>query len=91
MANNDEFEALLNDKNFIAHYGGVIQGEKNKRLTGDFAQAAQTQPILFNKQFYFSHEMPSETVFSPDFIDNLMSYYKAAMPMNRFLAEAIAE
>lgn len=91
IANKNEFEDLLTQKDFVAYYGGIIQGEKNKRLTGDFAKAAETQPILFNKQFYFSNELPSNTVLSPDFIDNLMAHYQAAMPMNRFLAEAIAE
>ncbi|MEY4928093.1 MAG: hypothetical protein RI894_2529 [Bacteroidota bacterium] len=88
-ANKDEFVSLLQQPAFVAYYGGEIRGEKNKRLTADLQRAAEAQPLLYNKQFYFVNELPSSTCLQADFVDILMQHYNAAMPMNDFLAAAI--
>ncbi len=88
LNNNERFEELCAESDFKAFYGGEIRGEKNKRLPTELQKAAEEQPILFNKQFYFVNELPSDTCLKSDFIDIIMQHFNAAMPMNRFLEES---
>jgi len=47
----DEFANLLEDPEFKELFG-TIAGEKGKVLQAEFREAAASQSILFNKQFY---------------------------------------
>jgi len=53
----DDFKDVADEKNFVATFGG-IRGDRNKRLTKEFADAAQNEPRVFNKQFYWWLELP---------------------------------
>ena len=90
ISNMDEFQALLEDKNFKAKFG-TIQGEKNKRIAKEFREAAEQQPLLFHKQFYYAHEMSAETLLRDDLVDFVMEYYHASRPMSAFLSRAAAK
>ncbi len=60
-SNLDEFNRLLNDKNFKKHFG-TIRGEQNKRISKEFADALDKQPLIANKQFYFFSELESNKI-----------------------------
>lgn len=83
------FEALINEADFKEKFG-EIQGEENKRLPSELMEAAQKQPLLFKKSFYFVHEFKPETILRDDLPELLMEYYLTGRPVTRFLAKAIS-
>src|SRR5690606_15344096 len=51
-----KFSKLLKEKDFVKYFGGVIQGEKNKVIPKELKEAAEKQPYILNKQFYYMAE-----------------------------------
>ncbi len=90
-AQPERFERLLNAPAFREKYGGQVHGEKNKRLPTEFAEAAQRQPLLFNKSFYFFAKLPAETILREDLPEICIEYYLAGKPLGDFLTEAIMD
>ena len=86
---NDEFNKLLKNKKFVDMYG-EIRGEKNKILAKEFKEAAQDQPLIFNKQFYYFGQMEPELALEKDLIERIYAFYEAAKPMKKFLMNAIS-
>ncbi|MEM7105183.1 MAG: DUF2461 domain-containing protein [Bacteroidota bacterium] len=87
-ANPKAFEKVLNDKAFVEKYGG-LHGETNKRLPSEFVGPAQSQPLIFNKQFYYFADLPAETLLDEHLLDTVMTYYNAGKPMKNFLSTAL--
>ncbi len=85
---SERFRALIQAPDFVQKYGS-LQGEQNKRLQPEFTDAAKTQPLLFNKQFYYMAELSSEVALGSDALSTVFSYYQTAKGLNDFLAEAI--
>lgn len=83
----DEFNKLISDKDFVETYGEV-RGEKHKRLPKELKEAAEIQPLIFNKQFYYFTELPPETILQDDVIDMIMERYKIGKPVAEFLGRA---
>lgn len=75
---------------FVRHFGEV-QGERNKVLPAEFKEAAKSEPLIANKQFYFVAELPPAQVASADLADVLMAHYKAMRPVNDWLAKAMRD
>src|SRR5687767_845666 len=51
--NLKEFSAVYNDKKFKDKFG-KLQGEQHKRLTPELQEVAVKEPLIANKQFYYS-------------------------------------
>lgn len=83
----DELNQLVSDKDFVKRFG-ELRGEKNKVLPKEFKAAAETQPLIFNKQFYFFAEFAPETILQENFADLVMDYFEASGPMRKFLTKA---
>ncbi len=88
MQNKDRFNQLITDPTFVAKYE-TLRGEQNKRLPKELTKAAEEQPLLYNKQFYYMAELPPDHVLREDFLDFMMEYYMAAKPVKDFLKEAL--
>lgn len=88
MENEKQFAKLIGSKKFVDTFG-EIKGEKNKRIPKEFREAADNQPLLFNKNFYFFREWPAEKVLEDSLVKDLLSTYKVAQPVNNFLFSAI--
>jgi uncharacterized protein (TIGR02453 family) len=82
------FDKVLNDKKFKSTFG-EIHGEKNKRLPSEFMEAADKQPLIYNKGWYYFTKMKPSVVTDPNFCDMLMEQYMAAKPMKEFLTKAL--
>ena len=82
------FKRAINSKRFKDTYG-EIQGEKNKRLPKEFVEAAEKQPLLFNKQFYYYTKLPAKTALSDDLVKQVMKCYRAGDTVRKFLTEAL--
>ncbi|HVT11104.1 MAG TPA: DUF2461 domain-containing protein [Fimbriimonadaceae bacterium] len=87
-ANLDEFEGLLGDARWREKFGEMA-GEKNKVLPPELKAAAQRQPLLYNKQFFYWSEHPAQEIKREDLPDFVMSHIEAAWPMNEFLTRAL--
>ena len=78
------FNELVSDKNFIKTFG-EIKGEKNKRIDKSLQEAAEKQDLIFNKNFYFFHQMDLNNALKDDFIDRIEKIYLVGKPLSDFL------
>jgi len=86
--NQKDFAAAYNDKSFKEKFG-KLQGEQSKRLTPELQAAMEKEPLIANKQFFYSAELKSKSVTSDDLADTLMDYYLAGRRMNEFLRKGL--
>jgi uncharacterized protein (TIGR02453 family) len=88
-ANMNEWTKTISDAEFVKTTGG-LQGESQKRIT-DIAlnELAKKYPVLLQKQFYYSCDLPADIITSPDLLEILMARYTAAFKFNKFLQKAI--
>ncbi|MBL4586762.1 MAG: DUF2461 domain-containing protein [Flavobacteriales bacterium] len=82
-----QLNKLVSDKVFVDKFG-ELRGDKNKMLPKEFKEAAQKQPFVFNKQFYFFASLPPETILREDFGELVMEYFEDSEPMRNFLTKA---
>jgi len=82
------FAKILKTKKFKDVWG-EIHGEKNKRIPKEFAEAAEEQPLIFNKQFYVMAQFDADKILDPKLDKIIMDHYRAAKPMGDFFYEAI--
>lgn len=86
--NLEEFETLLNDKQFKKYFG-TVKGEQNKRIPKNFNDIMEIQPLIANKQFYYFTELDPQKIVSKNLTTTLMKFYFTAKPMNTFLKKAL--
>lgn len=84
----DQWTSIVEAPDFQQHFQS-IRGEQHKRVPAPFKERLEDYPILANKQFYALAELPPEKISREDLVDLLMTYWKAARPLNQFLLEAI--
>ncbi len=84
----EEFKSVYNDKDFKAKFGN-IKGEQNKRIPAEFQEVALKEPLVANKQFYYSASLDPKLITSEELPDKLMEYYVAGRKVNEFLKQAI--
>lgn len=82
------FSRLLEAPEFTDLYDS-LRGEQNKRLPKELKEAAEDQPLLYNKQFYYMAEYEPERIVQPGLLGFCLEHYRAALPLQRFLAEAL--
>ena len=83
------FNSLLNMTDFKEKFG-EIHGEENKRISSEFSEAAEKQPLMFKKSFYFFHKFEPEVMLQEDLPDLVMEYYLAGKSVGDFFANAMA-
>lgn len=89
MASSPEiFSGIIGERDFQEKCGQVL-GEKNKKLSPEFAAAALKQPLIFNKQFYYFTELPGDLVTAPVLADVILDYFMTGRKFLDFLREAI--
>lgn len=82
------FSAALQSPGFQGTFQ-TLQGEVNKRLpTAELNAAAQTDPLVYNKQFYFTAEYPPDIIERKDLVDFVVSKFVDARPVYEFLKAA---
>lgn len=86
--NLKEFDKLVNDKKFKNTWGD-IHGEQNKKLPKELQAAADQQPLLYNKGWYYFIKWDPETILDKKLPEKIMKAYAVAQPLNTFLGEAI--
>lgn len=86
--NLKEFQKLIDDKKFKNTYG-ELQGEDAVRVPKEFKAAAEKQPLIMRKQFYWGVDMKPSLVNDKDILKIAMEHYKNALPMLKFLRAGI--
>lgn len=86
--NLEEFNKLINAKPFKETFS-EIKGDKNKVLPTEFREAAEKQPLIFNKAFYYYANYTPETMLKDDLVKTIIEDFKKAMPLNNFIEEGI--
>lgn len=86
--NMNEFRKLYSDKKF-KQYFGEIRGEKNKIIPKHLKEAAEREPLIFNKQFYFFRELPAETILNDNLVDTIEEVYTVIKPIQDFFTNIL--
>ena len=84
----DEFEKLINEKEFVSKFGGIL-GEKNKRIPKELEAAAEKQPLIFNKSFYYFAKFEPTDVLDENLANKLIEYYKITFGLKDFFTRAL--
>jgi len=82
------FNKIIKDKKFTDTFGEVL-GEKNKRLPKEFEAAAENQPLIFNKNFYYGASRDVALLFDDKLADEIFNLYLAGKSFNDFFKQVI--
>lgn len=88
MHEGADLHKALKLKAFKEKYG-ELQGQKNKVLPAEFKTAAEKEPLLFNKQFFYWAEVPKSVFSGPNPVKEILAYYKAGMPVHDFFERVL--
>lgn len=88
-SNIGKFQKVYSDPDFVRVYGGRILGEKNKVLPKELKEAAEKEPLIFNKQWYFYAEFDPEMILSDNLSELIIDCYEAGKPVENFFNELI--
>jgi len=86
--NSSTFKKLYTSKDFTTTFG-QIRGEVNKKLPPHLKAAAELEPLIYNKQFYFFAEFPAETILKDNLDQILINCYKVGQPIETFFNQFI--
>lgn len=81
--NLEEFKKAVNNPQFKAVYG-EIHGDKNKIIPKHLKVAAEKEPLIFNKNWYYFAKFEPEKLLSEDFDKFVLDIYKAGNPVKSF-------
>jgi uncharacterized protein (TIGR02453 family) len=85
-----EIDVILGEKSFKKLFGGNFQGEQSKILPKELKEAAEKQPLIYNKQFYFACDNKDpKIILKPDFMQVMVKHLEASMPVAKWLEKAI--
>lgn len=84
QSDTDQFQKLYSDKDFMETFG-TIQGEAFKRIPPEYKETHEKEPLIANKQFYFVKEFAPDVILTDDMLPLVITYWKAAKPLNDFL------
>ncbi len=66
-----------------------LQGEKIKKIPGEFKEAAAVQPLMYHTTFLAMTKLPATEITKPDFVDQIIGLYQLTQPFAKFLSEPI--
>ncbi len=87
-ANPDAFKAAYSDKQFVRVFKNIL-GEKNKIIPKELREAAEIEPLIFNKQWYFYAQFDAEDVLRDDLDKVVLNCYEAGKPVEEFFSKLI--
>lgn len=82
--NADKYKSLVNEAEFKKLFGEV-QGEKMKRVPHDLKPLVEKEPLILYKQMYFVAGYENDFCLQENLLDEIMSHWYAAKPVNEFL------
>lgn len=79
-----KFSTLQKAKKFVDAYGEVV-GDGNSRIPKELKSAAEKEPLLLHKNFYWGAQLPVKLITSMDLLKILLEHYKAGKALADFL------
>ena len=83
-----EFKKAIENPMFVSVFQ-EIHGEKNKIIPKEFKVAAEKQPLIFNKQWYFYATFPANKVLENDLDKLILDCYDAGRPVEQFFQKVL--
>jgi uncharacterized protein (DUF2461 family) len=83
-----KFQKAYNNPLFKTVFGEII-GEKNKVLPKELKEAAEKEPLIYNKQWYFYTQFESEKILSEDLDQLVLKCYEAGRSVENYFSELI--
>ena len=87
--NSDEFNKILNEKNFKKYFPTGIGGDKLKNPPKDFPADFKDIELLKHKHFFTLNSVKDAELSSKDYFKKVVEVFKAIKPLNDFLNRAI--
>lgn len=88
VANCKEFQKAYNHPQFKKVFGKIL-GETNKVLPKEFKEAAEIEPLIFNKQWYFYAQFESDLILSDKLDTTILECFEAGKPVENFFNKLI--
>ena len=85
---SETFSSLVEDVQFTNTFGS-IRGEKHVRIAKEFQSAAEQQPMIYNKQFYWFAEYAPKIALEDNFSDLIAAHFSIMKPLNDFFIKPI--
>jgi len=79
---------LLETPSFQKKFG-AMKGDQMKRVPVLYQAAAEKEPLILHKQYYFMAEEKPALITSDRLLSTIMDYYQAMKPVNNYLEQAI--
>ncbi len=86
--NIDEFKGIIESAEFKKYFGQVW-GSKLKSPPKGYSKDFKDIELLKFKDYNLLHELSLEQITSSNFMNNAIKVYKAMIPFNRFLNQAV--
>jgi uncharacterized protein (TIGR02453 family) len=87
-ANVAKFQKAYNNPIFTEVFGTIL-GDKNKIISKELKEAAEKEPLIFNKQWYFYKQFEPEILLSEDLDQVILKCYKAGRPVEEYFNDLI--
>jgi uncharacterized protein (TIGR02453 family) len=87
--NIDEFLEIINNKQFVKHFGKIDVDMKLKSAPKDFPKDFQYIEYLKFKNYSVSKSFNNELLHSNKIMDEVTTVFSALLPLNRFLNNAV--
>lgn len=84
----EELRSVMASKDFMENFQ-QIHGEKSKRIPKEFLAAAEAQPLIWNKNWYYYKHLPAETITGDDLMDTILDLRDKSEPIKNYLYKAI--
>lgn len=83
-----KFQKLYSAPKFTEVFGQIL-GEKNKIIPKELKEAAEKEPLIYNKQWYFYAQFEPETVLRDDLDKLILDCFEAGRPVEDFFNQLI--
>lgn len=87
---SDYFNSIINKATFKNNYG-KIRGEQQKRIPKEFEKAAENQPLLYNKQWYYFAQFEPEKILGDNLMELVINQYKNGLEVKEFFRKALGK
>jgi hypothetical protein len=82
------FQKAYNNPVFKNVFGNIL-GEKNKIIPKELKEAAEKEPLIYNKQWYFYTQFEPEMVLDEKLDQLILNCYEAGRPVESFFNKLI--
>ena len=87
--NIDEFKSIIQNESFKKYFGAMDDESKLSRAPKDFPADFPDIDLLKFKNYFCIHPVKNKLVSSDKYLEYAINIFKAMLPLNKFLNEAI--